>query len=109
VPVKYLRASRINFKREGREMYITIQLDKDEALALQGQQPDTEASSQIIEAAKELGVTLKPMHPGTADPTLASYFFVEVPDAATAERVISRLKRSSTIKTAYLKPPDEMP
>ncbi|HEY0323790.1 MAG TPA: hypothetical protein VGC66_22750 [Pyrinomonadaceae bacterium] len=90
-------------------MYITVQLDKEAALALQGQQPETDASRQIIEAANELGATLKPMHPGTADPDLASYFFVEVPDAATAERVISRLSRSSAITAAYLKPPDELP
>jgi hypothetical protein len=90
-------------------MYITIQLQREAAQALQGQQPETKAAEQVLKAANELGVELKPMHPGATDPDLASYFFVEVPDAATAEKAVSRLSSCSAIEAAYLKPADELP
>jgi uncharacterized protein with GYD domain len=91
-------------------VYITIQLQKDAARALQGvRAAETEEVKQVKKAARELGVELKPMNPGVTDPDMASYFFVEVPDAATAERVISRLSSCSAIEAAYLKPADELP
>jgi hypothetical protein len=34
---------------------------------------------------------------------------VEVPDYATAERVIAHLQNLEAVEAAYLKPPDEMP
>lgn len=90
-------------------MNITIQLQKEAASALQGEGPETEASREINEAAREMGIRLRPLHPGTKDPNLASYFYAEVPDAATAERVLSRLGNCGAINAAYLKPPDELP
>ena len=58
---------------------------------------------------EEFGVVLEPLHPDTEDPSLISYFTIEVPDHATADRVIARLLQSKGIEAAYLKPPDELP
>ena len=58
---------------------------------------------------QQLGVVLEPMHHGTADPDLMRYFTVDVPDQATAERVLARLPQSRAVEAAYLKPPDAMP
>jgi hypothetical protein len=59
--------------------------------------------------AGELGVTFRAMHPDTDDPTLRTYFTVDVPNAASAERVAARLRDSPAIAAAYVKPPDAMP
>ena len=60
----------------------------------------------MIEA---FGLTLEPMHRDTDDPTLQSYFVVEVPDHATAQRVMARLRQLEAVEAAYVKPPDELP
>lgn len=90
-------------------MYVTIQLQPEAALALQGRRRATTASRELLKTTRDLDVTLKPMHPDTDDPNLASYFMVELPDAATAERVIARLQNCKAIEAAYMKPPDELP
>lgn len=60
----------------------------------------------LTRITEELGVVPEPQHPGIDDPELSSYFSIEVPDAAEAERVIDRLRNSEAIEGAYLKPPD---
>jgi hypothetical protein len=67
------------------------------------------ASEAIVQATTELGVTLEPMHPGVEDPSLASFFMLEVADLASAERVIARLQGCEAVEAAYLKPPDALP
>ena len=79
------------------------------ASTLHRRRPPTTASEELSQAAEELGVVLEPMHPGAEDPHLAPYFTVEVPDYATAERVIAHLQGLEAVEAAYLKPPDEMP
>ena len=59
--------------------------------------------------ARELGVTILPMHPGTDDSTLRTYFTVDVTNAASAERVVARLRESPAIAAAYVKPPEALP
>jgi len=62
-----------------------------------------------MEAVKELGVVLEPLHPGVEDIRLAQVFKAEVSDPAMAEKAISRFQSCSTVEAAYLKPPDELP
>ena len=90
-------------------MYVMVQVRMDVALALQQRQPATNASEELLNAAGELGVVLKPVHPSAKDPHLMQYFMVEVQDLATAKQVISRLQDCKAVEAAYLKPPDEMP
>jgi len=90
-------------------MHVTIRVRKDAALTFHQRQPPTTASKELLQTAEELCVVLEPVHPGAEDPHLAPYFTVEVPDLATAERVIARLQRCKAIEAAYLKPPDEVP
>ena len=90
-------------------MRITTRVRRDVASALHRRRTPTAASEELSQAAEELGVALEPMHPGAEDPHLAPYFTVEVPDYATAERVIAHLQNLEAVEAAYLKPPDEMP
>lgn len=63
-----------------------------------------------LQAAEgELGVSLTPMYPGQSHPTLAPFFFIDVPDQATAESVIARLTQSAAVEAAYLQPDAELP
>ena len=66
-------------------------------------------ASALDDLARELGIAFQPMHPDTDDSTLRTYFTVDVPNAASAERVAARLRDSPAIAAAYVKPPDAMP
>ncbi len=90
-------------------MQVTVVVREDVAPALHQQQPATSASKELLETVEDLGVRLEPLHPGTQDPTLAAYFTVDVPDAATAEQVITQLQQSEAVETAYVKPSDALP
>jgi len=52
---------------------------------------------------------LQPMHPGTTDPVLESFFMVDVADSDEAGRVLNRLRNDSAVQAAYVKPDDELP
>jgi hypothetical protein len=58
--------------------------------------------------ADGLGVTLAPLHPGTTDPELSTYFAAQV-DAQRVEGVAERLMRVDGVDSAYVKPPAAAP
>lgn len=91
------------------KIQVTIQVSVDVACILQGRGEPTTESNELLKTAEELGVVLEPLHPGTDDLLLVKYFIVEVPDHTTAEHVISHLRRTTAVESAYLKPPDELP
>jgi hypothetical protein len=90
-------------------MQVMIKVKPEVSAALQTEQDVTEASSTLLQAAQELGVTLEPVHPGETDPTLAPYFAIEVADHAKAEEVRARFDSIDATEAAYLKPPDYLP
>jgi hypothetical protein len=79
---------------------ITVQVTADAA---------DDGAAALDHLARELGVAIRPLHPGTDDSALRTYFTVEVPNAASAERVAARLRDSPAVAAAYVKPPDAMP
>ena len=87
-------------------MEVTVQVRPEAAAALHGRAAPAGAAGEVLEAVKELGVQLRPAHPGADDPLLASFFIVPVPDAATARKVSARLQRCPAVESAYLKPPE---
>ncbi len=66
-------------------------------------------SERTLPGLEHLGHSLEPMHPGESDPALASYFTVEVPDAAAAGRAIAALREHDAVEAAYVKPSEEPP
>jgi hypothetical protein len=62
-----------------------------------------------MDMASGLGVNLRPVHPGSADANLASYFRTEVDDRLTAERIAAALRGSPAVESAYVKPAEEPP
>ena len=86
------------------QMRVVIQLQLDEALALQTGQPATPALQQVLQIITELGGNLKPLHPGATHPLLAPYFTVDVPNALVADQLIARLLANSAVAAAYVEP-----
>jgi hypothetical protein len=95
-------------------MPVTVIVSSDVAnLLRQGKSGEqgilAETAIEIELAIVDLGYELLPMHAGTSDPKLATYFKVEVPDREAAERVITSLNRISAVEAAYWKPAEELP
>lgn len=90
-------------------MHVTLRLKADASLALHNLKPMTPASEELLKAAKELGVAIEPIHPGSKDPHLINYFKVEAIDRADAKRLVARLQRIAAVESAYLKSEDELP
>jgi hypothetical protein len=95
----------------GTAMQVTIRIRPEMARALHQRHPPppTPAAAELFEALAQLGLELAPVHPGAEDPLLVPYFTVDVPDHATAERVIARLQQCQAVEAAYVKPRDEPP
>lgn len=90
-------------------MQLTIRVSQEVAPSLaRGEAADPRAR-ELLRLARTLGIRFEPLHPGTADPRLASYFVVEVPDASVAATVSARLREHEAVEAAYRKPPDEPP
>jgi hypothetical protein len=54
------------------------------------------------------GASLRPLHPGSSDPELATYYIVHVPNPADASRVLEQLRGHAAVTAAYIKPPEAM-
>ncbi len=88
---------------------ISMQVSPSVQVSLRQGEADTSASAEILAVVTELGLELKPVHPGTADPLLTRYFVIEVEDSTTAGRALARLQGCEGIEAAYVKPPDAPP
>jgi hypothetical protein len=88
---------------------IIVKVSENTAPDLRQQRLGSHNLEDLSKTETSLGITLEPVHPGVSDPTLASYFTVEVPDEDTAKRVIERLKLRKGVEGAYIKPSDELP
>jgi hypothetical protein len=90
-------------------MHVTLRVLPGVARTLHHKQRLSVESEELVQASKELGLTLEPVHPGVEDAELMRYFAVEVPNLAVSEKVIRRLRQCAAIDAAYVKPPDELP
>jgi hypothetical protein len=86
-------------------LQVTIQLTEAAARALQQHQ----AIPELGRLANQLGIIIQPLHPQSLDQALMTFFSAEVPDADTAQRVLTKLLQSPHVTAAYLKPPDAPP
>jgi len=87
---------------------VIIQIQRDKLARLHEGEPVT-APEEVRQAVEDFGVALAPVHPGSGDSALASYFTVDVPDQATVEGLLSRLRQFNVIEAAYVKPSEAMP
>ena len=66
-------------------------------------------ASDLLELTRKLGVSIRPTHPGTADPGLSSYFTLESGDEDAIQGVLEQLRAHKGVEAAYVKPRDELP
>ncbi len=69
---------------------------------------DSEARRSLDVCLRELGISLIPLHPGAADPDLATYFAATVA-VNSLDDVLAQLRRCPGIDGAYAKPAGEPP
>jgi hypothetical protein len=87
-------------------MYLTIRLRAD-AHASAGETAGLPAD--LAAEAEDLGVEILPMHPGTVDPQLGRYFYVDINDPIRVGHVAERLGRIPSVDGAFIKPPEGPP
>jgi hypothetical protein len=92
-------------------MYITVKVQTNVARLLQGCQAGTDQGTreypeynEILEAIKDMGIVLEPMYIDEDGSDLATYFVVEVPDQAAAEKAMIRLLECRAVESASLGP-----
>jgi hypothetical protein len=89
-------------------MRITLELEAEAARALQRPttvQPLPAAAAELRQLAATLGLDLRPLHPGVADPRLATYFFADVADVGA----LDQLRSCTAVVAAYAKPAEAAP
>lgn len=64
---------------------------------------------ELRRVVRSVGASIRPLHPGKADASLASYFVVDVRDAARVDTLIPLLLQLPLVDAAYAKPPDALP
>ena len=88
-------------------MLVSLQLTDDAARAQRMQAPrDTHPLTRI---ASDLGIVLRPVHPGASDALLQTFFTAEVPDGRSGNSLVERLRAAPGVLGATVKPPDELP
>src|SRR6266436_4867181 len=72
-------------------------------------QESLSAQSDLHTIAASFGAKASPLHPGTKDTSLGSYFVVESADQQRADALIEALRKSPAVDGAYVKPVDQPP
>lgn len=93
-------------------MRVILELDAGVARSLQ-QSSDGHSThplaAELQRLAVQLGVHLQPLHPGVAEPRLASYFFADIAADAAPGVALEQLRKCAAVSAAYAKPADEAP
>jgi len=82
-------------------------------VAAAGQRGAAARSGSALDALQRIvgpvGESIRPLHAGTADATLATYGVIDVRDAAHVDTLIALLLQSPLVDAAYAKPADALP
>jgi hypothetical protein len=85
---------------------IYLQLELAAARALHAGRPYPPAD-EVGRAARALGLSLEPLHPGAPDELLP--YFVARGAGEKVDRALAALRQCRAVEAAYSKPPDEAP
>lgn len=89
-------------------MNVSVQLRDDVAAAFQHGE-DIPTAIPVHSALDALGVEMRPTHPGHPDPTLGTYFRIEVPPGKDPNEVTRTLIELDGVLSAYVEPQPELP
>jgi hypothetical protein len=68
------------------------------------------ATDEVMLVARELGLELRPTHPGIGDAELSTYYVADAgDDRTTAEDAAARLLELDGVDGAYVSPDPELP
>jgi hypothetical protein len=84
--------------------HVVIKLTLEAALDLHAGRATAHGLTNLLQVAREMGVHLAPLHPGTTHPLLAPFFTVNFSDEATAQSFIARLSGNPVVIAAYTEP-----
>lgn len=98
------RALRARFPEEAEIVDVIVQLSPEAAEAVHGGEPTPGGLQEAEEKLRSLGLRLEPLHARAEDPSLASWFRVEVENESTAEGVAALLRTSAAVDSAYVEP-----
>ena len=87
---------------------LIVKIHPNLAPAAHRRQASSTKLKELFDVEKELGIVLKPVHPGLKDRHLSPYLNVRLSDRATAERIINRLQNCKAVEAAYFKPSEEL-
>jgi hypothetical protein len=91
-------------------MQVIVQVEPTTARVLHGAAPATrDEDGELIRTVEELAITLEPLHPGTTDPVLRTFFMFQMPDSDSAARAAERLRQCRAVEAAYAKPRPALP
>jgi len=88
---------------------VIIQLAEDVSLSLQNNTNSSGNSQQLLNLMSEINLKINPLHPGTKDPSLITWFYLMIADETKADEAVRRLKMCKCVESAYKKPPGEPP
>jgi hypothetical protein len=89
-------------------MRISIKSTPKAAAEILGESQESKETRSVVAAVQRAGAALQPMHPGTDDDELLSYFYADVDDERV-EELLKSMEKSDAIEGAYIKPPDALP
>jgi hypothetical protein len=87
-------------------MLVTVQL-RDDVVRSEPQRLGTPIP--LAAALADYSLAAQPLHPGTDDPNLSSFYVIDVPPHLSTDDLLKRLRALDVVEAAYVKPPDEMP
>lgn len=90
-------------------MDISLEVSTEAAQALHHLAPENSASVALQTIAKQLGVTIQPMHPGIDDPELIRNFYIEAATEEEADSIVDTFLECPAVEGAYIKPEGEPP
>jgi hypothetical protein len=88
-------------------MEIIVQLTEEIAREL-AKGASSAKTRPILDAARELQITLRPQHPGTEDGHLVRYFSAKA-QASEEAKILARLRGVPGVTAAYSKPSASLP
>lgn len=91
-------------------MRIAVQLSDTAVQSLRANAHATANDDHALaKLTRDLSVSLEPTHADTTDPTLSTWYSVDVPDETTAHSVVTQLLCHPDVLAAYVKPLDALP
>ena len=86
------------------QIMVKVRPDIAEALRRGGAE-----ASELTNLVRDLGLSLRELHPGATDSHLTSYYVAEADDLPAMEEAAATLASNGMVEGAYVKPSDELP